>query len=162
MVRAIIFGQKAISEEGFARMLRETGAEDGGTICFTLPVNCVESFPNGTLCRSHVDRKGRVFPNAAIDCGEDMERFLYVNSYGRREKPSYEDLVQMLQDGEMSIVDFVEAQEDLIGDYHEWLRSKGRDRSELSAGEFLDAEEDRITVQPPAQLITEDLVILLT
>ena len=162
MIRAICFNKRALTDEGFMELLDRMGAEDGGTITFTFPPNCVESFPDGTLCRSNADREYMKVSRTIVYCGDDQEKFIYVNSYGPGAKPSYDDLVQMLQDGEISMVDFIEAQEDLSGDYHKWLRSRGLDRTQENAGQFLDETEQQLTVLPPlTDYFKEDNIILM-
>lgn len=159
MVRAVCFNKKAFTDEGFIGLLNQLKAEDGGTLTFTRPVNCVESFPNGTLCRSYAESDMLGTLSTAINCGEDIELFVYVNSYGTRNKPDYEDLVRMYQDGEMSIVDFIEAQEDLANEYHEYLAQSKRDRGEKSAGDYLDQKELTLTQEPPEELSGEEALV---
>ena len=110
MVRAICYNVKALTDEGFRELLGRMGAEDGGTLTFERQANCVESFPDGTLCRSFADREDGV-PKTVIDCGDDIERFVHVNRTGIWNYPEYDALVQMVQDREMSMVEFVEAQD---------------------------------------------------
>jgi len=159
MVRAVCFNKKAFTDEGFLDLLNRLEAEDGGTLAFTRPVNCVESFPNGTLCRSHTERDWPGLYSAVINCDDNIEKFIYVNSYGTRSKPSYEELVRKYQDGEISIVDFVEAQEDLVNEYHEYLALGKREREDESASDYLDHKEMTLTEEPMEELLGKEAMI---
>lgn len=52
---------------------------------------------------------------------------------------SYEELVQLQQDGEITLLQFVEAQEDLSEDWKKWVQSHPRDNE--SANAFLNEIE---------------------
>ena len=160
MIRAICYNVKALTDEGFRELLGRMGAEDGGTLTFERQANCVESFPDGTLCRSFADRTAGL-PKTVIDCDDDMERFVRVNRTGIWNYPEYDGLVQMVQDGEMSMVEFLEAQEDMSGDFHEWLKRERKERTEENAGLFLDEQEMNLTVLPPPSYVNDSNIVFL-
>lgn len=139
MVRARCFDRQALTEEGFRNLLDRLAAKDGGTVTFDNEPNCVESFPDGTLCRCHY------MPfwasKAVIVCGEDQERFIYVNLSGKGGCPPYDELVQLAQDGEISMVDLLEMQEDTVGEYHRWLRERRMERTQANALAYMEERE---------------------
>lgn len=55
--------------------------------------------------------------------------------------PTYEDLVYQLQTGDISYLDFVCKQEDIVDDYARWCKEKELQQSETTAELYIVATE---------------------
>jgi hypothetical protein len=138
MVHAVCFNKKYMTGEKYTRVIEEIGANDGGTLIGSMDIfNCLESFPSGDIYRSLIWKEN--LDTEIIDCGEDIEKFIYVNKYGinKKEDMEYEDLIQLHQEGKIGTLEFVERQEDLTDMWLEWLKENNREKNELSANEFM-------------------------
>lgn len=138
MVHAVLFNPKAFDSVNLIKILEQTGGNYEGIMVKKL-WNCMESFPDGRIYKSFV-RKDELDGKNVIDCGDDLERFIYVNKYGltnQDEDMEYENLVQKVQDGEMTFVEFIEAQEELNEEWKEWLAEYKLEPTEANANAFL-------------------------
>lgn len=82
MIRAICFNADVFKEEVRDKILQETGGQWGGWLAEDIQPNCIESFPNGCIYYSLVtvsDTQG------VTNCHNDIQRFIYVNSYGQKD-----------------------------------------------------------------------------
>lgn len=161
MIRAICFNKMALAEEGFKELLIRLKARDGGTITFT--ANCVESFPDGTLYRSYYEHNQTMEMLHVTNCGDDLEKFVYVNTCGNKEKePSFDELVQMVQDGEINMIEFVEMQKGLKEDFHDYMMRNKMDRTAETVEMFLSEVEEILTDSKlPYDLNNPDLVFMV-
>ena len=85
MVHAVCFNKKCFDIDVFERILAKTGGQDAGYLVNTLQ-NCIESFPDGKIYRSFQNRNDWITDKGIIDCGDDIEKFIYVNQYGKKGK----------------------------------------------------------------------------
>lgn len=145
MVHAVCFNKKCFDIDVFERILAKTGGQDAGYLVNTLQ-NCIESFPDGKIYRSFQNRNDWITDKGIIDCGDDIEKFVYVNQYGKKGKDDgmneYDNLVQQLQDGEISTVEFIERQEELSEEWKEWLEDNSFIKNEETATAFLNFRDN--------------------
>lgn len=142
MVHAVLFNPKAFEEENLQKILVQTKGTYEGTMLNAI-WNCMESFSDGSIYKSFVQKDG-FDKSKIIDCGDDIEKFIYINNYGiiqNKENMEYDELVQKVQDGEITMVQFVEAQEDLVEDWQEFLKDNDLKPTEENAGRFLEYRE---------------------
>ena len=143
MVHAICYNKKCFDAEVFERILLKTNGNDAGCLVNSIQ-NCIESFPDGNIYRSFQskDNSGKDI----IDCGDDIEKFIYVNMYGGKTKEEdmngYDRLVQLLQDGEIGAVEFIERQPELAEEWGEWLEEHSLKENESTAMSFLEYRDN--------------------
>lgn len=56
----------------------------------------------------------------------------------------YEELIQLVQEGKISTLEFVERQEDLQDLWDEWRKNNGREKDDRSARDFLSYMDDYV------------------
>ena len=84
MVNAVCFNLNVFNTEVLNRILRETGARMRGRLGDEAQVNCLQSFADGTMFYAFC-WKDEIQRDKIIDCGKDIEQFIYVNSeYGKQ------------------------------------------------------------------------------
>lgn len=85
MIRAVCFNLDVFKPDVLQRIVEETGGEWMGYIGDSSQVNCIESFPDGALFYSYCwpDQRARM-----MDCNNDIQKFIYVNSYGKSNESS--------------------------------------------------------------------------
>lgn len=82
MIRAVCFDRNAFRAECLERISTETMGRFVGFLADPSLVNCVESFPDGTLWLSHT---GGSIPCHVYNCHSDIHRFIQANAvFGRR------------------------------------------------------------------------------
>ena len=82
MIRAVCFDRNSFSAECLERICTETMGRVGGFLTDPSLVNCIESFPDGTLWLS---RTGCRVPRHVYNCYSDIHRFIAANAvFGRR------------------------------------------------------------------------------
>lgn len=87
MIRAICFNADVFTEEVRNKILQETGGQWGGWLAENIQPNCIESFPNGYIYYSLVTEKNT---QGVTDCRNDIQQFIYVNSYGKKDTSTVE------------------------------------------------------------------------
>lgn len=82
MVNAVCFNPGVFKPDVLASIVERMGARMGGCLGDESPVNCLQSFADGSLFYAfcwprEIDRE------KVIDTGGDIEKFIHVNTYGR-------------------------------------------------------------------------------
>lgn len=79
MVRAVCFNRKAFSAKVLKHICMQVGCQFQGFLTDAAVVNCVESFPDGSIFLSYVGRVDK----KTINCHSDIKRFITINTlYG--------------------------------------------------------------------------------
>lgn len=144
MVHAVCFNKKCFDTEVFERILVKTNGNDAGYLINTLQ-NCIESFPDGNIYRSFHNRKDWINDKDIIDCGNDIDKFIYVNQYGtgiNNNENDHDNLVQLMQNGKIGAVEFIGRQPELEEEWLEWLEEHSLKVNEKTALDFLDYREN--------------------
>ena len=143
MVHAICFNKKCFDTDVLGRILAKTNGNDGGYLVNTIQ-NCIESFPDGNIYRSFQNKEN--LRKDIIDCGDDIEKFIYVNLCGIKTKEEdmngYDNLVQLLQDGKIGAVEFIERQPELEEEWLEWRDEHSLKENESTAMSFLEYRDN--------------------
>ncbi len=142
MIHAICLNKHCLEPDTYARILESISGIDGGVMGEVS--NGIASFPNGYVYKCYIPPALAARADV-YNCHDDIEKFIEVNSFGIINKlkqnnmetslkeKSYEELVQLQQDKEITLLQFVEAQEDLSEDWKNWLQSHPRDDESASA-----------------------------
>ena len=85
MIRAVCFNRDVFRRDILDKIVRRTKGMMTGNLITEGPVNCIESFPDGSLCYSFTT-PGELAGRQVTDCGCDIERFMDVNSYAYGEE----------------------------------------------------------------------------
>lgn len=82
MVRAVCFNRKALNLNVLNRICAQLGCEFQGYLTDASMVNCIESFPDGTVYLSYVHHVN----NRMVNCQADVQKFITVNNvYGSKQ-----------------------------------------------------------------------------
>ena len=76
MIRAVCFNKKSFAAHVIKRICAETKGVMGGCLTDPALVNCIESFPDGTIYLSYV---GNNMPKNVYNCKDDINRFIQAN-----------------------------------------------------------------------------------
>lgn len=85
MIRAVCFNKNVFRWDMLNKVILRIGGIWSGNLVREGPVNCIESFSDGRVYYSYCNRQ-EVGKGTVTDCGEDLEKFIYVNSYSYGKK----------------------------------------------------------------------------
>ncbi len=77
MIRAVCFDKNSFKADTIKRICAETMGRLGGFLTDPSMVNCIESFPDGTIYFSYT---GQMVPKTVYNCHDDVNLFIQANS----------------------------------------------------------------------------------
>lgn len=87
MIKAVCFNPDVFKIDVLRKIEQETGGTWLGYLGESFQVNCIESFPDGSLFFSYCWPEEAARSNM-MDCQHDIQKFIYVNSYGKKTEPA--------------------------------------------------------------------------
>ena len=81
MIRAVCFNRKAFNWDMLQHICSQIGCRFQGYLTDAAVINCIESFPDGSIYLSHVSSVNK----RMVNCHSDIDKFITINTrYGRK------------------------------------------------------------------------------
>lgn len=77
MIRSVCFSRHIFRQEMLKRICRETKGQMAGFLTDPSMVNCIESFPDGSIYYSFAPKQ---MPSHVFNCQGDINRFIQANT----------------------------------------------------------------------------------